>query len=152
MPVNSEDLKRSVEIPNLKRSNAPQQPNSKTSSLTTNQTQAQEAAEKTKLALVTNHQERLVKLSTALDKAEQRRDEVLDRLSDRVAYLQDDGLFMHDLLNLAQSKLKHAQQQQPEKQEVTVTALDALIDAFDAVGDWELPSIAPATAMGCLPM
>jgi len=118
--------------------------------LSQSQHTAQQAAEQAKLALVTGHQERLVALSNALDKAEQRRGEVLERLSDRVAYLQDDSLFMNDLLRLAQSKLK--QNQQPEKQEVTITALDALVDAFDAVGDWEIPAIAPSSVMGCLPM
>ena len=113
---------------------------------------AQQAADTAKITLVNGHQERLVALTDALDKAEQRRDEVLERLSDRVAYLQDDSLFMNDLLRLAQSKLKQNQQQQPDKQEVTVTALDALVDAFDAVGDWELPAIVPSSALGCLPM
>lgn len=117
--------------------------------LSQSQQSAEEAAEKTKVALVTGHQERLVALSNALEKAEQRRSEVLDRLSDRVAYLQDDSLFMNDLLRLAQSKL---QQQQPAKQEVTVTALDALVEAFDAVGEWEIPAIASSSALGCLPM
>lgn len=120
--------------------------------LSQSQINAQEAAEQAKVALVTGHQERLVALSNALDKAEQRRGEVLERLSDRVAYLQDESLFMNDLLRLAQTKLKQSQNQQPERQAVTVTALDALIDAFDAVGDWEMPAIAPATALGALPL
>lgn len=120
-----------------------------------NQTRAtaQQAAEATKIALVNAHQERLVALNNALDKAEQRRGEVLDRLSDRVAYLQDDGLFLHDLLVLSQQKSKRNQSEQPEKETVTATAFDALIDAFDAVGEWELPQIAPASSpMGCLPI
>lgn len=120
--------------------------------LSQSQVTAQEAAEKAKVALVTGHQERLVALSNALDKAEQRRSEVLERLSDRVAYLQDDSLFMHDLLRLAQSKLQQNQHQQSQKQEVSVTALDALVDAFDAVGEWDLPAIAPSTVLGALPM
>lgn len=111
------------------------------SQLANRQTQAQQAAESTKVALVTNHQERLVKLSSALDRAEQRRDETLERLSDRVAYLQDDNLFMHDLLSRAQQKLQQANQTKPEQTEVTVTVLDSLIDAFDAIGDWDLPAL-----------
>lgn len=122
------------------------------SRLSQSQATAQQAAEQTSVTLVTGHQERLVALSNALDKAEQRRGEVLERLSDRVAYLQDDALFMNDLLVLAQSKLRQNQQEKPEKQEVTVTALDALVDAFDAVGDWEMPSIAPHPCAGVLPM
>ncbi len=120
--------------------------------LSQTQQTAQQAAETAKLALVNGHQERLVALSNALDKAEQRRGEVLEQLSDRVAYLQDDALFMHDLLTLAQSKLQRSQQQHPDQQDVTTTALDALVDAFDAVAAWEVPAIAPASALGCLPM
>lgn len=114
---------------------------SQPSQLATRQTQAQQAAENTKVALVTNHQERLVKLSSALDRAEQRRDETLERLSDRVAYLQDDNLFMHDLLSRAQQKLQQVNQSRPEQTEVTVTVLDGLIDAFDAIGDWDFPAL-----------
>lgn len=114
------------------------------------QTDAGRAAEQTKTALVTANQERLVGLTNALDKAEKRRSEVLDRLSDRVAYLQDENLFMHDLLNLAQKKLQGNQTEEVE--EVTTTVIDALVEAFDAIGEWELPAIAPVTALGCLPM
>ena len=151
MPINSDGLKNSVELPNVNGKR--QKPNSGNSDrLSESQQTAQRAAETTKIALVNGHQERLVALSTALDKAEQRRDEVLERLSDRVAYLQDDSLFMNDLLRKAQSKLKQNQQQQPGREQVTVTAIDALVEAFDAVGDWEIPAIAPSTALGCLPM
>lgn len=122
--------------------------NGRINHLAQSQASAQAAAETAKVALVTGQQERLVALAQALDKAEQRRSEVLERLSDRVAYLQDDALFMHDLLRLAQAKL----QPQPAQQGVRATALDALVDAFDAVGDWELPAIAPATALGALPL
>jgi hypothetical protein len=125
---------------------------SQSSQLSQTQQQAQEAAETLKVALVTGHQQRLVNLSTALDKAETRRDEVLERLSDRMAYLQDENLFMNDLLRLTQKKLKGAQEKEPEKQQVTVTAIDALVEAFDAVGNWELPAIAPHTIAGALPM
>ncbi len=156
MPVNSENLKNSVERSNLNR---PKQPGGESltsksapSQLFQSQMQAQQAADQTKVALVSANQQRLVGLTTALDKAEQRRGEVLDRLSDRIAYLQDDNLFMNDLLRLAQTKLKQTQQQQPEKTEVTVTALDALVEAFDAVGDWEMPALSPHPCAGALPM
>ncbi len=161
MPMNTEALKNSMngkppELPHLKQK--PQHPNHQplpvdhSSPLCQSQTQAQRAAEQTQVALVTSHQQRLVNLTTALDKAEQRRGEVLDRLSDRMAYLQDENLFMNDLLRLTQKKLKNVQTQEPEKQQVTVTAIDALVEAFDAVGNWEVPAIAPSTALGCLPM
>ena len=151
MPINSDDLKKSVELPNMNGKR--QKPNGGNGDrLSESQETAQRAAETTKIALVTGHQERLVALSGALDKAEQRREEVLGRLSDRVAYLQDDSLFMNDLLRKAQSKLKQNQQQQPGREEVTVTAIDALVDAFDAVGDWEIPAIAPTSVLGALPM
>lgn len=125
---------------------------SQSSQLSQTQAQAQEAAETLKVALVNGHQQRLVNLSTALDKAEQRRGEVLERLSDRMAYLQDENLFMNDLLRLTQKKLKGAQEQDPEKEQVTATAIDALVEAFDAVGNWEVPAIAPYTPAGALPM
>ncbi|MBM0745450.1 hypothetical protein JOY44_28930 [Phormidium sp. CLA17] len=118
--------------------------------LTQTQADAGRVAEQTKIALVTANQERLVGLTTALDKAEQRRHEVLDRLSDRVAYLQDENLFMHDLLNLAQQKLKG--NQPAAVATVTPTAIDALVEAFDAIGDWEIPAISVSSALGCLPM
>jgi hypothetical protein len=149
---------KSAELPNLNRPQHPssqQPPADRTpqpSQLSQSQQQAQQAAEQAKVNLVTNHQQRLVNLSTALDKAETRRDEALDRLSDRMAYLQDENLFMNDLLRLTQKKLKGAQEQEPEKQQVTVTAIDALVEAFDAVGNWELPAIAPHTIAGALPM
>ncbi len=146
---------RSPELPNLKNPGKQQSPvdiPSQTSQLSQTQAQAQEAAETLKVALVTGHQQRLVNLSTALDKAEQRRGEVLDRMSDRMAYLQDENLFMNDLLRLTQKKLKGAQEQEPEKQQVTATAIDALVEAFDAVGNWEIPAIAPYTPAGALPM
>lgn len=77
---------KSIELPNLKRpaptSDRPS-PSQSPSQLSQTQQQAQEAAENLKVALVGNHQQRLVGLSTALDKAEERREEVLDRLSDR---------------------------------------------------------------------
>jgi hypothetical protein len=145
---------KSIELPNLSRPvqqsdrPSPSQP----SQLSQTQHQAQEAAEKLKVSLVSGHQQRLVGLSTALDKAETRREEVLDRLSDRMAYLQDENLFMNDLLRLTQKKLKGAVEKEPDKQQVTATAIDALVDAFDAVGDWEVPAIAHSTPMGCLPM
>lgn len=154
MPLNPEALKQSThtkktaELPNLKRPNQPE--TVPPSQLSQSQQTAQRAAEQTKIALVTGHQERLVALSNALDKAEQRREETLERLSDRVAYLQDSDLFMHDLLHKAQKKLQGSQR--PERQHTTVTAIDALVDAFDAIGEWELPAIAPTSAAGCLPL
>ena len=57
---------------------------------------------------------------------------------------------MHDLLNLAQQKLKGNQPAAVET--VTTTALDALVEAFDAIGDWEIPAISVSSALGCLPM
>jgi hypothetical protein len=130
----------------------PEQPSPKRPSqlLSRSQEQAQQAADKTKIALVAGHQERLVALSASLDKAEQRREDILERLSDRVAFLQDDSLFMNDLLHRTQKKLKGNQTK--EQKEVTTTAIDALCDAFDAVADWELPAIAPSSVMGALPL
>lgn len=138
--INDHPTGKTAELPNVNGSSQ------SLSRLAQSQSTAKEAAEKAKVDLVSNHQERLVKLNTALDKAEQRRGEVLDRLSDRMAYLQDDSLFMNDLLRLTQKKLKNGQK--PEKQEVSTTALDGLIDAFDAIGDWELPAINSASAVG----
>ena len=57
---------------------------------------------------------------------------------------------MHDLLNLAQQKLKGNQPAAVET--ATTTAIDALVEAFDVIGDWELPLIATSSALGCLPM
>ncbi len=164
MPINTDALKNSVqdkspELPDLKQ--RPQHPSSQQpkanrapadlpSQLFQSQTQAQRAAEQTQVALVTSHQQRLVELSGALDKAEQRRGEVLDRLSDRMAYLQDENLFMHDLLQLTQKKLKGTATE--EQQATTGTAIDALVEAFDAIGNWELPAIAPYSVAGALPM
>ena len=157
MPLHDE-----VQLPNLNRpkrqSEPPQAPRAEQTapgaSDRLNQTRAtaQQAAETTKIALVNAHQERLVALNNALDKAEQRRGEVLDRLSDRVAYLQDDGLFLHDLLSLSQQKLKRNQSEQPEKQVVVTTALDALVEAFDAVGDWDLPALEGDSTVAALGM
>ncbi len=144
---------KSPQLPNFHQQPPADRPStSQPSHLSQTQQQAQQAAENLKVALVTGHQQRLVNLSSSLDKAEQRRGEVLDRLSDRMAYLQDENLFMNDLLRLTQKKLKGAQQQEPERQQVTVTAIDALVEAFDAVGSWELPAIAPHTVAGALPM
>lgn len=143
---------KSPQLPNLQQPTPPTDRPSQPSQLSQSQTQAQQAAENLKVALVTGHQQRLVNLTTSLDKAETRRGEVLDRLSDRMAYLQDENLFMNDLLRLTQKKLKGAQEQEPEKQQVTITAIDALVEAFDAAGNWELPAIMPGTSMGCLPM
>lgn len=125
---------------------APQMPRANISDA---QNAAKAAAEKAKIALVGGHQERLVALSTALDKAEQRREESVERLSDRVAYLQDADLFMHDVLKRSQEKLRG--EDRGNKQQTAETAIDALVDAFDVI-DWELPAIAPHTVAGALPM
>jgi hypothetical protein len=141
MPVNHEKLTEPSKT---------SRPVARPSQLGQSQEQAEQAAEKTKIALVTGHQENLVKRTTALDKAEQRRNDVVERLSDRVAYLQDENMLMHDILTSAQRKLKGDPNRQ-ENQTVTVTAIDALCDAFDVIGDWDLPAIAPTSVMGALP-
>lgn len=115
-----------------------------------NQEQAKDTATKTKSSLVTGHQQRLSAMSEALDRVEQRREEVLEHLSDRIAYLQDDRIFLADLLSRAQQKL-HSHGEGAQR-EVLATEIDALTDAFDGLAEWEYPSIAPATIVGCLPM
>ncbi len=150
MPRFDNQRPQAPELPTLNRpqsSDRPMQP----SQLSQSQVTAQRAAEQAKISLVNGHQERLVALNNALDKAEQRREETLERLSDRVAYLQDGDLFMHDLLKLSQQKLKGDDKRQ-DKQQASTTAIDALIDAFDVIGDWEIPAISPSTVAGALPM
>lgn len=152
MPLDSSKYSpKPAQLPNVNRPQAPSDRPPSPSPLSQSQQTAQRAAEQTQIALVSGHQERLVALNNALDKAEQRREETLERLSDRVAYLQDGDLFMHDLLKRSQQKLQGDDKRQ-DKEQASTTAIDALIDAFDVIGDWELPAIAPSTVAGALPL
>lgn len=115
-----------------------------------NQKQAKDLAAKSRTSLATGQQQRLVAMTEALDRAEQRREEVLEHLSDRIAYLQDDRIFMADLFSRAQQKLNSNGDGSDEGS--LATEIDALTDAFNAIADWEYPAIAPMTIAGCLPM
>lgn len=138
-----EQRPHSPELPSL---NQPQKP----SQLAQRQQAAKQAAEHTKRSLIQGHSKSLERLNETLNRAEERREQTLDRLSDRMAYLQDTDVFMFDLLKLTQKKLKA--NQQPDKRETTETAVDALVDAFDVIGNWEIPAISPSTVAGALPM
>jgi hypothetical protein len=98
---------------------------------------ATEAANATKGALIGAHKQQMQGLADSLDRAEQKRNQVLEAVSDRIVCLQDEGLFMQDLLSLVQQK------RQPFPQSL---AIDAFTETFDAL-DWELPSIAPSSVM-----
>jgi chromosome segregation ATPase len=126
-------------------------PTAKDGKLAQTQTQAKEAAEKAKDSLKQGHLQRLERLTQSLQRAEERRDETIETLSNRMAALQDDGLFMHDLLRRTQQKLKAANPERLEQSEAVGNAVDALIEVFDVVAEWEIPEIAPFTPMGCLP-
>lgn len=51
---------------------------------------------------------------------------------------------------LTQKKLKGSETEQ--KQETTGTAIDALVEAFDAIGEWEIPMLPVTPVLGALPM
>ena len=160
MSINLDQLKKSAQLPELNR---PQHPNAQPTQPTQpgnsdrfskGQESAQEAIKSAKGALVSNHQEQMMKLASALEKAETNRHITLDALSDRMAYLQDEGLFMSQLLDMTQQKLKGSASPDSRKPDtVTVTVIDALIEGFEAIAEWEMPQISGSSgaAGGALP-
>ncbi|MDX2099672.1 MAG: hypothetical protein SFW36_17985 [Leptolyngbyaceae cyanobacterium bins.59] len=112
--------------------------------------QAKHSAEQTRSALAMGQQMNLNALTNALDRAEQRREEAIERLSDRIAYIQDDRIFLAELLSRTQQKLTPT----PEaaQQEAMATEIDALSEAFDSIFEWEYPALVLNSVAGCLPM
>lgn len=153
MPTIDELRAKSAKLPDLNR---PQHPSAQTAQpknsdrLSKGQELAQQSVRSAQGALVSRHQEQMLKLTSALDNAEDNRRETLEALSDRMAYLQDENLFMSDLLGMTQQKLKSVA---PSTQKVEVTVIDALIESFEAIAEWEMPQISGSSgaAGGALP-
>jgi hypothetical protein len=135
MTINQEKLTQSLK-PKPKPRNGEQ--------LKQTQFAAAEAASATKGALIHTHQQQMQGLADSLDRAEQKRSQVLEAVSDRIVCLQDEGLFMQDLMHLVQQKRNPVTQ--------PAATVDAFAEVFDGFGDWELPAISASSAMGCLPM
>ena len=143
MPRLNEAESKSIELPNVNGKTK----HPKNDRLSKGQELAQQSVKTAKEALVSKHQEQMVKLASALDSAETNRRETLEALSDRMAYLQDENLFMSDLLSMTQQKLKSV----APTQQVEVTVIDALIESFEEIAEWEMPQISGGASGGALP-
>lgn len=115
-----------------------------------NKEQAKHSAERSKSALAMGQQMNLSALTDALDRAEQRREEAIERLSDRMAYLQDDRIFLAELFSRTQQKL--APVPEAPQQDAMAAEIDALSEVFDSIFEWEYPVIALNSVAGCLPI
>jgi hypothetical protein len=113
-----------------------------------------EATEKMKSALVAEQTAVLQGFVASLEHAEERRDEMVDILSDRLMRLHHSGFFIHDVLLLTQRKLQASYAQTPLQSQATTTAIDSLVQVFDAVAKVEESSrfIASHSLLGSLPL
>lgn len=113
-----------------------------------------EATEQTKAALVTEQTAALQSFVGSLEHAEQRRDELVDNLSDRLVRLHHSGCFVHDVLMSTQRKLQASYAQNPLQTQATTAAINSLVEVFDVVAQVENSSrsIAPHSLMGAVPL
>lgn len=76
---------------------------------------------------------------------------MLDRLSDRVAYLQDESLFMRDLLALTQQKLEASNPPMAGQNATLASELDLLGDVYaDFAAAIEYPALTAHPCAGAL--
>ena len=147
MPINSEDLKKSIELPNMngKTKQAKSDRHVATASA------AHQATVKDKATLAVRTQQQLAGIQTSLDKIASDRTNAIEQVSGTLAYLYSPATFQSDVMALTAEKLglKDAE----SKQEPTILTLDSLSDCFSRFADSvEYPAIAASSALGCLPM
>jgi len=111
------------------------------------QEQARDAANKGKDLMVSGHRQRLELIAQKLEVAEQNRSSTLENLSDRLAILNDDRVFMYDLVRLTQEKLQRGRNNQ--KNDFATEAMDAFVEAFDEVTDWNIPLFPGTASIDC---
>lgn len=148
MPINTNALKDSIEgKPRRKSGNQ----SDRHSSFAQN---AESLALDKQKEMATGQRNQLEKLTSALERAEQRRGDALEVLSDRLAYLQDERIFLKDLLELAEQKKRRDSDPSDALEEVEIleSAIDDLASGFDAAYQWQYPAIAPTSAAGALPV
>lgn len=140
MPINTEALKDSIESkPRRKVGNQ----GDRHTSFAAN---AAQLAEEDQRELANTQKTKLERLSSALDRAEQRRHEALEVLSDRLAYINDERIFLKDLLDLAKQKTStHSHPNDTDGDEAILeTAIDDLTRGFDAAWTWDYPALPEA--------
>ncbi len=140
MPINTEALKDSIESkPRRKVGN----PADRHTSFAHNAAQQAEAEQR---QLADTQKTKLERLSSALDRAEQRRSEALEVLSDRLAYINDERIFLKDLLELAKQKTSaHAHPHDTDGDAAILeTAIEDYTRSFDAAWTWDYPALPEA--------
>ena len=138
MPMNTDALKNSLEGKPRRKSKGQ---GDRHTSFATN---AAQQAEEDQRQLANTQKTKLERLSSALDRAEQRRSEALEVLSDRLAYINDERIFLKDLLDLAKQKTSAHSSAHESDEEILEAAIDDLTSGFDAAWTWDYPALPEA--------
>ena len=145
MPINSEELKKSVELPNT--SGKTKQAKSDRHAQTANAAHQSTVQDKSTLAVRT--QQQLAGIQSSIDKIASDRTNAIEQVSDTLAYLYSPATFQSEVMALTAEKLG-LKAAEPEPETIT---LDSLSDCFSRFADSvEYPAIAASSALGCLPM
>lgn len=121
----------------------PKGPGDRHTSFATNAAQQAEADQR---QLADTQKTKLERLSSALDRPEQCRSEALEVLSDRLAYINDERIFLKDLLELARQKtVAHSHPDNTDGDAAILAgAIDDLTRGFDAAWTWDYPALPEA--------
>jgi hypothetical protein len=140
MPINTDALKDSIEGKPRRKS---QGQADRHTSFAHN---AAQQAEEDQRQLANTQKTKLDRLSSALDRAEQRRNEALEVLSDRLAYINDDRIFLKDLLELTKQKTAALSQAEDCEgdEEILEAAVADLTRGFESAWTWEYPALPEA--------
>uniref|UniRef100_A0A832M1K6 Uncharacterized protein n=1 Tax=Oscillatoriales cyanobacterium SpSt-402 TaxID=2282168 RepID=A0A832M1K6_9CYAN len=115
------------------------------------QQSAHQASVQDKASLSVRTKKQLASINASLEKIEADRENAIEQVSDKLAYLYSPQTFHAAVLNRTAEKLGlKATEPEPEAEIIT---LDSLGDCFSSFADSiEYPAIAPSSALGCLPM
>ena len=145
MPINSEELKKSVELPNT--SGKTKQAKSDRHAQTANAAHQSTVQDKSTLAVRT--QQQLAGIQSSIDKIASDRTNAIEQVSDTLAYLYSPATFQSEVMALTAEKLG-LKAAEPKTETIT---LDSLGDCFSRFADSvQYPAIAASSALGCLPM
>jgi hypothetical protein len=130
----------------LRRPNPPRRKGQEERRHTNYADRAAEQAGEDRRNLANTQKTKLEKLSSALDRAEQRRNEALEVFSDRLAYINDDRIFLKDLLELTKQKTEARQVDVDEQEgQILEAAVTDLTQGFESAWKtWEYPALPEA--------
>jgi hypothetical protein len=153
MPINSEELKKSVELPNTngrtRQSKSDSQGDRSTNRHAATASAAHQSTVQDKATLTVRTQQQLAGIQQSLGKIASDRTNAIEQVSDTLAYLYSPTIFHADVMTRAAEKLG-LKAAEPEPETIT---LDSLSDCFSRFADSvEYPAIAASSALGCLPM